>query len=257
MTDYSVEQNVEDGIFRFTPPLIGRSPRPKNLYLMWRAFQHVFSDIVDPQTFPPLPDRPSGDDFEMYERYVLAAEELAESELLCGEDWLTTTWDASGTIETEASFTSKEITRGFAGLLRQFDSPHEKASFGRVRGGLRVASAASTDGKADARCSQLDAWGRARGRLHGTELARLARRAVAPALEYGNRHPPTHYMSVYNYGDLLHWGKKRDVFAKWEQDEFSKHHERMAFLEAATGLAYLYIGFSELVRTAVGLRAIT
>lgn len=244
---------MRDGIFRFAPPLIERSPRPKTLYLMWRAFQHVFADIAVPRSFPPLSEEPDVRELMLYRRYVAAAEELAESELLCGNDQVTVRWDnETGVEQVEASFTSKEITRGFATLLRQFDAKDESASFQVVSGRLRKASKGTPDGKADERCRQIDAWRSAQGRLHAIELTRLARRAVAPALEYGNEHPPTYYLSAYNYGELIHWGSKRDVLAQWEQDAFHKHRERFAFLEAATGLAYLYIGFSEVVRMAIG-----
>jgi hypothetical protein len=252
ITEFSVEENVRDGVFRFAPPLIERSPRPKTLYLMWRAFQVVFADIADPRSFPPLSESPSPADLALYVRYVSAAEELAESQLLCGDDWMTITWDGeSGEVQTEASFTSTEITRGFATLLRQFDARKESASFQVVSGRLRKAAAATTDGMADRRCGQIDAWRAAQGQLHAVELHRLGRRAVDPALEYGNDHPPTYYLSAYNYGELIHWGEKRDVVAQWGESDLDKHRQRMAFLDAATGLAYLYIGFSELVRTAI------
>src|SRR5207244_3037049 len=127
----------------------------------------------------------------------------------------------------------------------------EPASFQAGSGRLRKASMPTEDGNAEERLRQIDAWRGAQGKLHATELPRLARRAIEPSMEYGGKHPPTYYLSAYNYGDLIHWDSKSDVIAAWEQDPFDKHHERMAFLEAAVGLAHLYIGFSELVRTAL------
>lgn len=133
ITDFSVEQLVSGGVFRFPPPLIDRSPRPKALYLMWRAFQLDFPDIADPRSFPPLPVTPEPDELMLFQRYIAAAEELAESELLCGADRMTVRWGAeTGNVQTDAAFTSKEITRGFATLLRQFDSKGEDASFQAV-----------------------------------------------------------------------------------------------------------------------------
>jgi hypothetical protein len=43
--------------------------------------------------------------------------------------------DETGAEEVTSKFTSKEITRGFSILLRQFDSNDEPASFQRVTGG--------------------------------------------------------------------------------------------------------------------------
>lgn len=253
ITAFSVEENVKAGVFRFAPPLIDRSPDPKALYLMSRAFQVVFDDIADPRAFPPLPAPHAEGDLAIYRRYIEAAEELAESQLLCGSDNVTIRWDSTtGIEEVEGNFTSKEITRGFAVLLRQFDSKDEPASFQTVSGRLRKASKAATDDRSDERCRQIDAWRRAQGALHGTELQRLTRRKLDPALEYGSEHPPTYYLSAYNYGELIHWDRGRETIATWEQDPFHRSVQRYAFLEAATGLAHLYIGFSEVVRTAIG-----
>jgi hypothetical protein len=67
-------------------------------------------------------------------------------------------------------------------------------------------------------------------------------------MEFGNEHPPTYYLSAFNYGELLHWGRKRDVIATWAESEVDRNTQRFAFLEAASGLALLYIGFSAVVR---------
>jgi len=256
ITDLSVEEAVREGIFRFAPPLIDRSPHPKMLYLEWRAFQYIFDDIEDPRAFPRLPSEPPADDLAMFCRYIAAAEELAESELLCGSDGVTVRWraatdDAPESEDVEARWTSKEITRGFAVLLRQFDSKDEPASFQRASGRLRALSAEMIDSHERRRCEQIDAWRRAQGKLHGAELQRLARRKLAPGMEYGNQYPPTYYLKAYNYGELIHWDSGRETLEKWEQDAVQRSMQRMGFLEAATSLAYLYIGFSEVVRAAI------
>src|SRR4051794_40846414 len=67
----------------------------------------------------------------------------------------------------DASFTSKEITRGFAVLLRQFDCNDERASFRTVNNRFSKASMAPTDSHASRRCRHLDAWRTARGALLG------------------------------------------------------------------------------------------
>lgn len=256
ITDLSVEAAVREGIFRFAPPLIERSPRPKDLYLMWRLFQVVFVDIADPQRFPRLPIAPLGEDMRIFRRYIEAAEDLAESELLCGSDGVTVRWraatdDEPESEEVESTWTSKEITRGFAVLLRQFDSKDERASFQRVSGRLRVLSAEIIDSHERRRVEQIDAWRNAQGKLHGAELQRLARRKIAPGMEYGNQHPPTHYLKAYNYGEYIHWDSGRETLEEWDRDVVQRDLQKLAFLEAATSLAYLYIGFSEVVRAAI------
>jgi hypothetical protein len=102
------------------------------------------------------------------------------------------------------------------------------------------------------RCQQIDEWRRAQRALHGTELQRLTRRKFAPGMEYGSDHPPTYYLKTYNYGELIHWDRGRETLEEWEKDAFQRDWQRISFVEAATGLAYLYIGFGEVVRSALG-----
>jgi hypothetical protein len=125
ITTFSVEEAVANGTFRWKPPLIELSPEPKSLYLKWRAFQIVFDQITDPAQFPPIQDSIAEDDLAVCRRHVAAAAELAESQLLTGSDGATFNWDRDGGFSVEAKFTSNEITRGFAALLRQFDSNDE------------------------------------------------------------------------------------------------------------------------------------
>jgi hypothetical protein len=86
ITPFSVEEAMENGIFRWPPPLIDRSPRPEALYLMWRSFQTVFDQIDDPGLFPALPQAPPAEGLPIFRRHIAAAEELAESELFCASD---------------------------------------------------------------------------------------------------------------------------------------------------------------------------
>lgn len=253
ITAVSAEALIQDRPLSFEPPLMERAPNPDAFVFWWRMLQYVFPDLVDPRTFSPLAGPLEANDLAVCLRYVAAAEEFAESQLLGADDEMTVRLDDdTDTEHVEAIVTSKEITRGFSALLRQFDAKEEPASFQIVSGRLRRASMATTDGMADERCALIDAWRTTQGRLHAVELKRLVRRKVDPQLEYGNDHPPNYYLSAYHYGDFIHWDSKRDVIAVWETDPFHKHHERLAFLEAAAGLAHLYVGFSELVRTAIG-----
>jgi hypothetical protein len=252
-TAVSAEAVIQDRALSFDPPMMERSATPDAFVFWWRMLQLVFPDLRNPRIFVPLADSLDDSDLVVCRRYIVAAEEMAESALLGADDQMTVRIDdETGEEHVDTIFTSKEITRGFTTLLRQFDANEERASFHRVYGRLRKASMGATDRTADERCVQIDAWRRARGVLHATELKRLVRRKVDPNLEYGNDHSPTYYLSAYRYGDLIHWGVKSDVIAAWETDPFHMHHERMAFLEAAVGLAYLYIGFGELVRAAIG-----
>ncbi len=255
-TAVAAEGEIEDRPLTFDAPLMERSPRPDAFVFWWRMLQYVFPDLHDPDSFPSLSVTPETVDMELFQRYIAAAEEMAESELLCADDEVTVHFGKEQEEHIEAIETSKEITRGFTTLLRQFDAKEEPASFQVVSGRLRKLSMKTTDGSADLRSAEIDAWRKAQARLHGTELRRLVRRKVDPELEFGSDHSPTYLLSAYRYGDLIHWDSKREVVATWEKDPFHKHRARMFFLEAAAGLAHLYIGFGELVRVAISERRV-
>lgn len=254
------EVMLEDRVLQWGPPLANRSLSPEAFEFQWISLDYVFG-LPSPYSFPPLPDKPEDGDIELFRRYVVAAGELAESAILCGDDQMTLQIDReTGEGQIESKFSSKEITRGFSVLLRQFDSSnssHDQASFQVVSSRLRYASTATSDGKADERCRQIDAWGKACRELHKFSLPKLVRSKVTnpqgvPVLDYDDDHPPSYYLDAYNYGELIHWSGKREVVAEWEKDPFHQSWQRINFLEAAVGLAHIYIGFSELVRTAIG-----
>ena len=252
ITSFTVEEAVANGTFRWAPPLIDRSPRPNVLYLVWRGFQFVFDDIGDPATFPPIQDPLSPDALDICRRYIDAAEDLAESELLCGDDQITITWDKDDGESVESSFTSKEITRGFSVLLRQFDSNDERASFHNVYRVLSTASASTTDSQGPRRPRHLEHWLKARRALQKAEIQRLARRKMG--MEFGNEHSPSFYFRAFNYGDLVHYGKQAGTLAAWTPEELQRH--RFGFVEAAASIALVYIGFSEVVRRAISLQQV-
>jgi hypothetical protein len=72
-------------------------------------------------------------------------------------------------------------------------------------------------------------------------------------MEFGNEHTPSYYFSVFNYGDLIHWGCKSHVLEGWSENEVQRDLQRFGFIEAATSIALAYIGFSGVVRRAVSL----
>ena len=162
----------------------------------------------------------------------------------------------TGPEEIEAQFSGTDVQAGFAVLLRQCDSPKERADFERVRNLLWVKSQSEPDDSHAERLRQLTAWGAARKQLKVKSLNQLLRDKLArdglPAFQYQEEHSPTTLMSLYNYGDLIHWDKKATVIAQFETDAYIESDRRLAYLDSASGLAHLYIGFAELARSAVG-----
>lgn len=72
----------------------------------------------------------------------------------------------------------------------------------------------------------------------------------AKVLDYQEEDPPSALLSAFDYGDLLHWGRRRSVVEEWNADEFIAGERRLAFLAAAVALAHVYIGFGVLTQTA-------
>lgn len=106
----------------------------------------------------------------------------------------------------------------------------------------------------------IKAWRKAAGRLHQKSLEQQVRNKMvaeegAGVLAFDEEHSPAQLMSIYDYGDLLHWDRGRNVLAQWDEDEFRAGERRLAFLAAACALAHLYIGFAVLAATATGRSA--
>jgi hypothetical protein len=104
----------------------------------------------------------------------------------------------------------------------------------------------------------LKAWRGAAKALHKKSLNQLIRDELASdehvhAFVYEEEHEPEEVLRLYDYGDLIHWDpNKHPELAEFERDPFTASDRRLAFLDAASGLAHLYIGFAELARAAVG-----
>ena len=242
---------------RFPAPLAELAANPAGFEFWWKMFEFVFQ-LPDPATFPALSAAPTGRDLAVLRRYIAGAREMAESALLSGDDAFTVhVADGGAGIErVDTTFTSKEITRGFTALFRQFDSPQEPAGFLQVQRVLREANTAADDAHAAARVTQLKAWGKARSYLRAENLkVRVGQKLrdqgqwPLPIPGEGTMSPET-IISTYQYGDLIHWDDSK-VLHEAATDPFEHAMQRMAFLEAATGLTHVYLGFSLVVQAAL------
>jgi hypothetical protein len=242
------------------PPLLEHSTNPAGFNFAWRMLHYVFG-LSDPRNFPPLPEPLDEDSRARLERFVEAAKELAESAVLNGSQRVTIDFSRETGVEqvTTEAFASKELMRGFSALFRQFDGEGEEASFLLVSGRLYRAAATSSDENRERRLSELTAWRKARGRLHGRDLKGLVAEKLSREGRFGGdpleKPAPAFLFSAYNYGDYLHWGEKRALIEDWRKEPFVDATRQMDFLEAASGLAHLYLGFGVLVRAALGIKS--
>ena len=243
----------------FPAPLGEHIVEPEVFDFFWKQLDYVFG-LDDPRSFPPLPLDLTPEQRTTVERFIHVASELAASSLINSvrEGFNVRMPDGpTGQEEIEVEFSRTDAQGGFAALLRQCDATDERASFARVRNILYVASDAAADDMHDERLQQLEAWRRAINRLHSKSLNQLLRdKLVADegmgAFAYQEEHSPQQLLSIYNYGDLLHWGDCSPQLQAWEADPYLDHDRRLAYLDAACGLAHVYIGFAELARSTIG-----
>ena len=243
----------------FPPPLGEHVTEPKVFEFYWKQLNYVF-ELRDPRSFPPLPVDLVSTDRDTVERFIHVAGELAGSGLINSvrEGFNVRMPDGpSGAEFIEAEFSRTDVQSGFAALLRQCESSGERASFSHVYNLLWLACERANDEMHDARLHQLKEWSRAINRLHGKSLNQLLRDKLERdegigGFAYPEEHSPQQLLSIYNYGDLIHWGDRGADVQAWEADAFVEHDRRLAYLDAACGLAHLYIGFAELARSAIG-----
>lgn len=244
----------------FPLPLIEHITHVPTFEFWWKQLGYVFQ-LPDPRAFPPLPDTVTDDERAIVERYVHVAGELATSGLLnaLSEGFNVQMPDGpKGPEEVERNFSRTDLQAGFAALLRQCDL-NERASFHRVRAILNGRAQQTYDDSRNERIAQLRVWRDAGRALRAKSLNQLIREKLAAdeglgAFTYNEEHTPEALLRIYNYGDLIHWDSddSGSIVARFERDPFTESDRRLAFLEGASGLAHLYIGFAELARTAVG-----
>jgi hypothetical protein len=257
ITAHGPEALLKELPLPFTPPMVEVAQTPDAFAFWWKQLDFVF-EFNDPRTLPPLPAPLSDDEQGIVDRYVAKARDLAESAILnaIGSGISVRIEDHTDAESVIASFERMDAQLGFAGLLRQCDSVsgRDRARFGRVLEILETAARASPDAQTQARLAGLGAWREAVEQLHQKSLNqlirdRLVREVQAGVLDFSEAQNPKELIEIYDYGDLLHWGRQPTLDA-WEADEFLAKERRLAFLSAAAGLAHAYIGFAELARAA-------
>ncbi len=251
---------LDDVTVLFPSPLEEHVAEPEVFEFWWKQLDYVFN-LPDPRAFSPLPDELSPDERVTVERYVHVAAQLAGSGLLNAlrEGFNVRMAEGPhGPEEVRPEFSRTDLQVGFAGLLRQCDSTKERASFHGVRAILTRKAADVHDDAHEARLAHLKTWRDAAKTLRLRSLNQLIRdKLVADeglqAFAYDEEHSPAYLLRLYNYGDLIHWDSdKSAVVAEFERDPYIESDRRLAYLDAASGLAHLYIGFAELARAAVG-----
>ncbi len=248
---------IHDDPMPFKAPRRG-SLRPEVAAFWWRQIAYVFS-LEDPRAFPALGRaRFSDQQLEILDRFVEAADELAQSEVLNGEYSVTIDFAQTEELSVAASFPRGESVRGLAVLFRQFYSDHEFASFTQARKALGAMANDTQDAARQQRLDLIRTWKKAHGRMHGDQmeilvLERLVEEGRAPqdALDL-HRGKPGELISLYNYGELIHFGEKRERLKELVGGgSFEENWTKMEFLISLAGFSHFYVGFAELIEAAL------
>jgi hypothetical protein len=221
-----------------------------------RRIQCAFP-LDDPRDTPTAAGSWSPDERAAFDRYIDHARDLAGSTLLTAGDHISVYQaDQYSQPEITERFSPKDVTVGFMTMFRQFFATDEDASFKRVHGAVMREVKGSEPHK-----QVLRGWGKAQGQMRMYALEHLVLKALAEAghipkqaADYGfnpahpdQRKAPQELLSIHWYGDMIHWGDKRDLLLRSDHDRFWAANERVEALQAAVELAHLYINFSAVV----------
>lgn len=250
---------------RFEPPLIEISLAPDGFRFWWSQIEAIF-DIGDPREFPAFPAAPTlpAEERSTLDRYVAKSRELAASAALNADGGISVEISDDNQTETvHVDLPAPDLVAGFAALFRQFYAPDERASFRAVSGLLMRRAKEVQDDDSAARVEELKRWGKAAGKLRMFSVERLAHEKLIdegrfPAFEeitagtYPDPENPQQVISTFFYGEHLHWGEdKAAIIQQRKEDAFEDARSKLFFLQAASGLAHLYLGYSVLISAAL------
>lgn len=249
--------SAQDEPLRFAAPALEGVPKHVAEF-WWHQLEYAFP-FSDPRTFPAI-GRGAFEPrhLDVLDRFLGAASELGTSIVLNGEWKLTIDIADDDSESVSAAFPAVENLRGFSVLFRQFYSDSEIASFDAGRKVLgEVIAAADGPSRAD-QLEVLKTWKKAHNQLKAQQLEMWVLRALvangkAPtgALEL-HRQIPNQIISLYNYGELIHFGDQREKLGELiGAGEFESSWSKMEFLIAVAGLSHFYIGFAVLVAAAL------
>jgi hypothetical protein len=253
----SWEDSILPQPLKFAPPLASLSSNTAGFARAWQFFRYAF-DLPDPSKFLALGTRLGATDIAAVERFVATCEKLAGYSLLSAAGSVTisvASSDSDPSIVTDLP-SSESITAATT-LFRQLHAKDEKASFHVVSSILGKQIHIDHDEHSDQRLEYLKVWKSCYGKIQARRLAAIvARKAIANQ----GGHPsvpvpfedesPTFLISLFEYGDLIHWGEKRDKHRALMQEPVFRELAQMRFLDAVTDLSHFYFGFSLMLRAA-------
>jgi hypothetical protein len=234
----------------YPPPGRSLSSLPEGFDSWWRKLWYAF-DLPNPSTFPYVGVL-SAEDLATTERFVTVTEALAVSAVVNSES--ETRVDLGNGLvpaTVEERFPALDAQAGFASLLRQCHA-QESGSYSAVRRIMFDVVRGLKTRESEPCLAVLSVWRKSEKELHNRSLHQIMYDRFFmdeqwPEFNVKEAKTPDELLRIFNYGDLIHWGRGRDQL---ETEPLGASQQRMDFLRAALGLTHFYIGFGVLVRAA-------
>lgn len=241
-------QLVRRTVLDFPPPLAELSPSPDRFRNEWVLLQGVF-ELPPPSSIPALDV--AAEDQEPLLRFIATCEELAGYRIWSSPTYYEINFASGMTFELPP----REEVQAALTQFRQLFFPDEKASFRVVNGILGKYAHAADDKDASARRASLKSWHAAHGRLRADAIEHLADCKIAlelrqppPEPNFGQEVSPEQLISEYAYGDLIHWGSKREALHTFSSVPMLSQMREFSFITALAQLSHFYFGYSQVCR---------
>ncbi|WBP92788.1 hypothetical protein O6072_15835 [Mycolicibacterium neoaurum] len=263
MTATTFQDSVLPVKLNFPPPLADLGSDPSTFDYQWQLLTYAFN-LPDPADFPALTGAIPDNELRRLTRFIEVCEKTAKYTVVAHKGGITLTGE-HGNWELEVNETEDEETVGFAVRFRQL---HENSTgepdFSSVINILNKHVRLSTDDQTNSRIAVLEQWKSARAKLMNRPLQNVVARMVLekdglPADQIDqfamyNDVKPAELINFFNYGELIHFGKHSEEYDKLAADPELEAIEHNNFKQAMLGLVHLYFGFSEVIRSAIGLK---
>ncbi len=246
---------------KFPPPLAKLGSDPSTFAYQWQLLTYAFN-LADPARFPKLPGEIPADDVRRLKRYVEVCEKTAKYTVVAHKGGITLSGQ-NGDWALEIDQTDDEQTVGFATRFRQLhNSSTGDPDFSVVINVLNKYARQFTDDRTEQRLAILNQWKNARAQLVNRPLPNIVDRMVLERdkvpniddLAMYNDVNPDKIINLFNYGELIHFGKHSEDYEKMAEEPDMEAIEHNNFMQSMLGLVHLYFGFSEVIRSAAGLK---
>lgn len=248
---------LREQTLRFAPPYAELASDPDGFAYWWKMLAYVY-DPPNPHTFPPLANI-DPQERTILRRYADSCEELAQATILSHGGGISVEF-SDGKEKLTADEPPRESIRGGVLLFRQIASDNETASYSTVRKIIGRRIHEQRDAEYDRRDEMQRSWNRTRAGVLGGLLTAAADRKAAQAQGAHEDFPvaqehvkPMELISLFEYGDLVHWDRRRDEMSLLQDDHFKYKMTTFNFLESVIQMSHVYVGYSILVKRALDL----